>query len=361
MNPSVTDTNPIYRRIFLVTIFLVVLLAFILSFHLISDLLVVLIISVILTYVFKPCVAYLEHRGVHRVISIVSIFVLGLLLLAFGAWFFVPILIEEGAALIDRLKSYDFVQLHSEFVRFLDTRLPVLSGLISMEPDQAQVWLDRISAASTTFLQQSHKFLAGAINIIALATLVPFLTFFFLKDGSVFMKRFIEKIPNRYFEMTLSLAYRIDRQMGNYILSVLVESAVIGVMTWVALEILGIKFAIVLGLLNGLLNSIPFFGPFIAYFPILLVVLITSGDAAVSNMIWTMVILIGVQIIDNVFAKPLLISRSVNIHPATVLLAVLIGGKLAGALGMFIAVPVYAIIMVIIIDSYDHLKRYKIF
>ncbi len=84
--------------------------------------------------------------------------------------------------------------------------------------------------------------------------------------------------------MTLSLAYRVDRQLGNYILSVLVESAVIGVLTWVALEILGVKFAIVLGLLNGLLNSIPFFGPFIAYFPILLVVLITSGDAVVGAL-----------------------------------------------------------------------------
>lgn len=119
MNPSATDTNPIYRRIFLLTIFLIVLLAFFLTFHLINDLLVVLIISVILTYIFKPGVAYLEHHGVHRVISIVSIFVLGLLLLALGTWFFVPILIEEGAALIDRLKSYDFVQLYSNFVVWL--------------------------------------------------------------------------------------------------------------------------------------------------------------------------------------------------------------------------------------------------
>ncbi len=197
MIPSVTDTNPIYRRIFLLTIFLVVLLTFILTFRLISDLLVVLIISVILTYVFKPGVAYLEHYGVHRVISIVSIFVLGLFLLVFGIWFFVPILIEEGAALIDWLKSYDFVKFYSNFVSMIDRKMPVLSGLVSLEPDQAQVWLERITAASTTFLQQSTKFLAGAINILVLSILVPFLTFFFLRDGSIFIRRFIEKIPNR--------------------------------------------------------------------------------------------------------------------------------------------------------------------
>lgn len=71
-------------------------------------------------------------------------------------------------------------------------------------------------------------------------------------------------------------------------------------------------------------------------------------------------ILVGAQMLDNVLLKPILISRSVNVHPAAVLITVLIGGRIAGPIGMFIAVPVYAILKVIILDLYTHLKDYRI-
>ncbi|MDP8237778.1 MAG: AI-2E family transporter [Candidatus Hatepunaea meridiana] len=360
MSLSTPIVNPMYRRLFLLILFVITAITFILIFPLISDLLVVLVISIVLTYVFKPCVAYLEHLGVRRVISITAIFVLGGVLIGIGVRFFVPTIISEGVALYDNIREFDFIGIHRNFTFWLDNHLPGVSGLIAIEPDQAEIWISRIGAGATAFLQQSQKLIAGAMNVLALAIVVPFMTFFLLKDGAAFTKKLIETIPNRYFEMTLSLSYRIDRSFGNYILSILIESAVIGILTWIAFAIMGVKFAVVLGLINGLLNSIPFFGPFIAYFPIALVVLITY-DPPGLGLLWMLIILTSVQVIDNVLAKPILISRSVNVHPAIVLLAVLIGGKLAGAIGMFIAVPVYAIIQVIIVDSYTHLKRYKIF
>ncbi len=360
MSPSSPVVSTVYRRIFLLSIVLITLLIFILIFPLIDDLLVVLIISIVLTYVFKPGVTYLEHYGVHPVVSIASIFVLGGALIGAGLYFFVPLLVDEAVALIDQLKGVDFVELYASFVTWVEGRMPGLSARLGMTPDQASAWVEQIGKVGATLFQQSHKVIAGAVNIIILATIVPFMTFFLLRDGSTFTRKFIEKVPNRYFEMTLSLAYRVDHQFGNYIRSVLLESLVIAVMTWLALEILGVRFAVVLGLLNGLLNSIPYFGPFIAYFPICLVVLLTF-DPPLLGLSWTVIILIVVQIFDNFAAKPVLISRSVKVHPVVVLLAVLVGGRLAGAIGMFIAVPVYAVVQAVIIDSYTHLKRYRIF
>lgn len=351
--------NHIYRRVLLLVFFLAALVVFILAFPMISDLLVMLIIAVILTYILKPGVAYLEHMGINRVLAIASIFVVTTLLIIICLRFFIPMLIDEGVNLVASLKEVDFVQKYTNFITWVDERLPGLTGGVGLTPDRAEMWLGRISSTITAFLQQSTKVLAGAANIIVLASIVPMLIFFFLKDGSLFTKKLIEKVPNRFFEMSISLAYRIDQQLGNYIRSVLLESVIIAIMTWIALEILGVKFAILLGLLNGLLNSIPFFGPIIAYLPIGFVILITYNPPLIG-LFWMAIILLSVQVIDNILAKPLLIGRSVDVHPAMVLLVVLIGGRLAGAIGMFIAVPAYKIIQVIIVGSYNHLKQYRI-
>ncbi len=358
MSPT-TAGNHIYRRIFVLILILTALVVFILAFPLISDLLVMLIISVVITYILKPGVAYLEHMGVKRVLAIASIFAMTVILIVVCLRFIIPVLIDQGVTLVASLKEIDFVHKYSNFIVWMDEHLPGLAGGVGLTPDKAEMWLGKISSAITAFLQQSTKVIASAANIIILSSIVPMLIFFFLKDGSLFIKKTIEKVPNRFFEMSMSLAYRIDQQLGNYIRSVLIESVIIGIMTWIALEILGVKFAIVLGLINGLLNSIPFFGPIIAYLPIGLVILI-SYDPPLLGLLWMVIILSSVQVMDNALAKPLLIGRSVDVHPATVLLVVLIGGRLAGAIGMFIAVPAYKIIQVIIVDSYSHLKKYKI-
>ncbi|NQU05471.1 MAG: AI-2E family transporter, partial [Calditrichaeota bacterium] len=290
---------------------------------------------------------------------IASVFALTLVVIVVSLRFFIPVLIDQGFLLVASLKEIDFNSVYMNVIAWVDKRLPGFSDWIGMAPDQMENWVGKFTSAVTAFLQQTTKVLAGAMNILMLSAVVPMLIFFFLKDGSLFVKTLIEKVPNRFFEMSLSLAYRINLQLGNYIRSILIESIVIGIMTWISLEILGVKFAIVLGLINGLMNTIPFFGPMIAYFPIGLIVLITY-DPPLVGLIWMVIILSGIQIFDNIIAKPLLIGRSVDVHPATVLLVVLLGGRLAGALGMFIAIPAYKIIQVIVVDSYNHLKEYKI-
>ena len=200
---------------------------------------------------------------------------------------------------------------------------------------------------------------AGAFNLIVLATVVPFLTFFLLKDGPDISKNFIKRVPNRFFEMTLSLFHRIDDKLGSYIRSILLESLIIWLMTWPALALLGIKFSLVLGLVHGILNMIPYFGPLVAYIPVTIIALISYSTPG-WGMFWVMVVMLSIQIIDNILLKPLIVSKSVKLHPAIVLVGVLVGGKLAGAVGMFVAVPLFSVIQVIIVDLYEHLKNYKI-
>ncbi len=351
--------NPAYRRWFILTIFGIILLAFFLVFPLIKDLAVVVIISLVLMYVFRPGVEALERYGISRTIAILILYAIFTGLLILLLQFLVPMIIKEIGTLTQKLQEVDPKGIYEKFVGWINRTIPGVSSIIQLDSSRFDVLIEKATNAITQFVQESAILLAGVVNIFSLSIIVPFLTFFLLKDGPQITKKWIEKVPNRFFEMTLSLVHRIDDQLGAYLRSILLESVIVWLLTWPGLAILGVKFSLLLALVHGAFNAIPFLGPVIAYLPIGLVVLITYSPVG-WGLFWMAVILLFVQIIDNLLLKPLIISRSVPVHPAVVLVGVLVGGKLAGVIGMFIAVPVFAIIQVIILDSYNHLKNYRI-
>lgn len=351
--------NPLYRRLVLLGLFLGIAYAFMLILPHIRDLITVGIISIVLTYAFRPLVDYFERQGVNRVISILAIFAIVIALLVITLTSLVPMLIDEIGNLLARLQEIDLAQLQGNLMDWLQERLPGIVGLLNLQEGQTQELANRIQEFTASFLGQSLGVLSGAVNALSLAIVVPFLVFFMLKDGGAFTRSWVSKVPNRFFEMSMSLSYRIDKQLGNYILSILVESVIVGFLAWIAFAIVGVRFALVLGLVSGLLNMIPFFGPLIAWLPTAIVFALTYQPISLG-LFWMAVVLVGIQMIDNVALKPLLISRSQEIHPVTVLLVVLIGGRVAGPIGMFIAVPFFSIIKVVIVDFYEHLKNYRI-
>ncbi len=356
IRPSV---NPLYRRLVLLGITLTILYAVYRIFPMVQDLVVVIIISLVLTYIFRPVVMSLERRGVNRIISILAIFAIFTGIATGALNVLVPTLIDEISSLTANIEQIDITSTQTKVIAWLDEKIPGAVALLGLDSGSAQDIINNIREATTGFLGQSLTFLAGAMNALSLSIVVPFLVFFLLKDGDGFMRTTIGRVPNRFFEMTMSLTHRVDKQLGNYIRSVLLESLIIGLIVWAGLEFMGLRFALVLGVINGLLNMIPFFGPMIAYVPTTLVVLLTYQPVG-WGLIWMLIVLVTAQALDNIFLKPLLISKSTSVHPATVLLAVLVGGRVAGAIGMFVAVPAFSIIQVIVVDLYDHLKSYKI-
>ncbi len=351
--------KPTYRRLFLLIIGLALLVFLIRIYDEISDLVVVIVISIVLSYVIRPAMVELERKGIQRLYSILGFFLLGFGVISITLRFLIPVLIIEIQSLIENLQRLDIDRYTADAARWAETRFPQLTTLFGLNPESLETLMASIQDLFTGFLGQSLGILAGTLNALTMLLVIPFITFFILRDSDKWMKNWIRNVPNRYFEMTLSLIHKVDLRLGNYIRSILLESLIVGLISWAAFQVMGLKFALILGVVCGLLNMIPFFGPLLAYFPVLLVVLLTYTPISVG-LFWAVFILVIVQVIDNIVLKPFLISRSVNVHPAAVLLAVLIGGRLAGALGMFIAVPVYAIIQTLVVDLYTHLKDYRV-
>jgi len=179
-----------------------------------------------------------------------------------------------------------------------------------------------------------------------------------LRDERVFLRNIFSKIRNRYFEFSLHLFEKIEESFGKFFRALLLETVLVAFMSVIGLMILGIPYALILGIIVGLANPIKYFGPFIGAVPTVLVILI--GPTPDIYLLHITIMFFIVQQIDSLILFPWLIGRSIDMHPLLVLLTVIAGGYAFGILGMLFAVPVVFLIKTIVQVSAQSLKQFEI-
>jgi putative permease len=200
----------------------------------------------------------------------------------------------------------------------------------------------------------NHLF--DAASAITSMILIPFIVFFLMKDGHAFKRALISLVPNRYFEFTLYLLYKLNVQFGNYLRGQLLDSLIVGTLATAALWALDIKYFLIIGAFTGLANIIPYVGPITgAALAIIVSMLQTGSLEKVLSLIAAFTV---IKLIDDVIVQPLVVARTVQMHPLTVLLAVLAGGQLYGVLGMLLSVPIAGFIKVVVRESVTNYRNY---
>jgi len=213
-------------------------------------------------------------------------------------------------------------------------------GLLTVENIQKWVY-SRIDNTLSVVKNISGKIMP----IISMLVVVPFMTFFMLSGGGIAKKKFIEVVPNRYFEMTLVLIGELDRQLGQYLRSRVSQTVILSVLGIIGFAILRIRFCIFLGILAGVANIIPYFGPVLGAIPACIIALIDPPFG-----MWSVPLVIALtfllQFIDNAIIFPMIVGKSVDLGPITTILVVLVGSQFLGLLGLLMAVPIAAMIKV---------------
>jgi predicted PurR-regulated permease PerM len=115
-------------------------------------------------------------------------------------------------------------------------------------------------------------------NLFAAFLIIPFATFFFLKDGHKIRRDILQLVPNKYFETTLSLVDKIETRLGFYFRSVIIQCTIVGIVSWLTLSVAGLNNSASVGIAIGVANSIPYFGPIIGYLLSIVVSIIETGD-----------------------------------------------------------------------------------
>ena len=342
------------------TFYLFLLFVFIFAVYSAIYLIQAVIIAFIISYIINPIVAYFERKQVPRIFVIIVIFLIIILIII---------------SLIILIKT--FFPSQKEIV---DIKLMVIDKLGRLKIllsnkynfiDWEQVFEILIKKVNTesSITEKIPDLLSSLAGMFSLIIIIPFCIFFFLLNGREMKKGFLTVVPNRYFEMSLITIAEVDNIFGEYIRGTLLECLIVGVFTSFGFFIIGfpITTAIITGIIAGFVNAIPYIGPlFGAIIGVAICVLDlipmeyhTPIIGLHASIFGVFIVVATVQLIDNVVIKPGIIGKSVNLHPLLVILGVMAGSKLFGFVGMVIAIPVIAIIKVVIQTLYKQLKGFQ--
>ncbi len=299
----------------------------------------IIIISAVIAYILNPIKKYLiENKKLKERTSTCIIMVFIILLLIGTFAFLVPTIFGEMNNLgLGLERVYKYIEVFEEKSKFLDS--PILSFIYDNGKEKASSFLFTLSQnLVNSIISFSEKILSIA--------LIPILVYYFLADGKMIIKKFFLIIPLRKRVLAKKIVLDIDRLLVKYILSQLVLSILIGILTLIILLVLKIQFPIVLSILNGIFNIIPYFGPILGAAPILFVALMQSP----TKCLWAAISVFIIQQIEGNILSPKITGDSTNIHPLIIVILLLIGEKVGGFIGMILVIPLAVIIKVVYED-----------
>ncbi len=320
-------------------------------FYSISETLTILIISFLVAYILEPLVSSLEYRGMARTQAVLIIFVVIGIFVAGLIAIVIPPLVNELKTIEHGLSSGSSAAYFSKMETWLHDQIPFI------DPNTMHLQ-EKVTHALSGLTQSMFSIIGSVVSIVTTLIIIPFAVFFFLKDGRDMKKAIVSMIPNRYFEMSLNLIHKTDEQLGSYLRGQFFDALIIGFLSIIALWILNVPYFILIGVFAGLANMIPYVGPLTGAVTAIIVVMISGGSG--QQMLLVAGAFAVIQLMDNVLVQPLVVAKTVNLHPLLIIFVVIIGGQFFGILGMLLAVPVTGMLKVLIAESMNSMRRYNI-
>jgi predicted PurR-regulated permease PerM len=324
-------------------VFFVLIFAFV--FNEVAGMLWPFVFSFVLGYLLEPLVGVLvRYMPRSLAIGVIAALLLGTLT-AIGA-LLIPLVISEVWDLVRRLPDYAgyFRDLYGRIEEYLSVygyegyASEIQQRVISKLPEVGKLFADQTTSA----LQGLTSGIAAFLNLL----MIPFLTYYILKDFARIKSVLADVFPERHRERILDFIGSVDAVLGQYIRGQIIVSTFVAVLTAIGLSLSGVRYAVVLGLTAGALNLIPYVG-------IGLTFLISLFVAAVDVEPWikcvkVLVVFVIVQGVEGNFLSPRVVGKKVGLHPAWVIFALVISANLWGFLGMLIAIPVAAVVNIVI-------------
>ncbi|MDA8236186.1 MAG: AI-2E family transporter [Clostridia bacterium] len=308
--------------------------------YLVRGILLPFLLAFLVAYLLKPMVNFLERRGLTRLLAICAVYLLMAALAAGVAFYGFPKLISELNQLGETIPEY------TRRIKEINNTVQLQYDRFTL-PDSVRLVVDqRIAEGEKGILRMVDKAagsLLGLFSHLFSFLLAPVLGFYILKDAEGIRKKFEGSIPTRYRADVLALVRDVDQVVRSFIRGHLMVSFIVGVLTWLGMALIGMPFALVIGIIAGVADLVPFFGPLIGAVPAVAIGSLQSWQLAGYALL---VILVVQQLEGNVIS-PKILGDSLGLHPLMIIFVLLAGGHLYGVVGMLVAVPLAASIRVI--------------
>ena len=313
--------------------------------------------SVVLSFILSPVVNFFETRGFNRTKVIIAIYLIlvGIALATFI--FVVPRLISEVlsfAQQVPYLKKLLIEQIY-QIQTLLQAKFPQFQI-----PDLLPLIVNRIPGSGHISIDILIQDLSSFFTLMSLVVIVPFITFFLISEGHLIQKMILSVIPNAYFEMSILLCNRVVAALKDFIRGQIIDASAVACMTSIGLAIIGLPYCIVIGIIAGIGNLVPYLGPIIGFIPALIVLLMSTTELSILSLVSLVLVFSVVQFLEGSFIYPIVVGKSVKLHPLFIIAAVTIGGQLGGVLGMILIIPFISIIKVSFSVFHNYLKSYSI-
>jgi predicted PurR-regulated permease PerM len=310
-------------------------------FSFLKGILIPFVLGFLFAYILAPVVDRLEEAGLSRTGAILLAYTFFLGLLGLLIFYAIPPLITDLNAVVEIVPGYardiqgTLEQMQDGFSRF-----PIPAGV-------KQIVNDTIGRLEQLTLGFIHGFLQSLLVIVQQSFnifLTPIVSYYFLRDYHALGGYVLNTVPVRYRDDLVFLGQEINQVLRNFIKGSLLLVVIVGLLTTVGMYLIGMDFPVLIGTLVGVTNIIPYFGAIISAIPALLLALTKSKWLA----LYVLGLIVLIQQIEGNILSPRILGDSVGLHPLVIIFALLAGGQLWGFIGLLVAVPMAAMLKVLL-------------
>ncbi|MHC9533077.1 AI-2E family transporter [Dellaglioa sp. L3N] len=323
----------------------------------ISTLFIPIIVSGFLFYLFNPVVKFLmkvkfKKFKISRTGAVAIVFVFLAIVLVALIGYMIPRLLSQLGQLVTHIPGYAKAVSDSSTDMF--DHLNKYAWFKEIDFDS---YLNQFESSMGTYFKSIATNLTNSIgsmigvvtSVTVVALTVPVMLFYMLKDGQKLVPSLKKLVPEKHGDELVELLGRMGDTISAYIGGQAIECLFVGVFTAIGYSIIGMPYALLLGVVAGFANIVPYIGPYIGLFPALIIAVTQSTQI----VIFVIIVVLIVQQVDGNFVYPNVIGKSLNIHPLTIIILLLVAGNIAGLLGMILGIPLYAVVKVVVQYVYD--------
>ncbi|MBM3281624.1 MAG: AI-2E family transporter [Candidatus Harrisonbacteria bacterium] len=302
------------------------------------DVLLAILVALVIAAGVDAPISYLKEKGVPRVLSALCIFFFGFLVLAAIVYAIVPLALSDFANVFDNVKKFSG---------------PLIDTFQASDAFQAIVmkikeWSDSLISGSVPIMQV----FASLFGNIFLAITVLILSFYLAVDQDGVEKFIVSILPSSFEESSLDIYFKTRKRISSWIKGQFLLSLIVGILVFIGLWILGVKYSVLLAVLAGIFEIVPFVGPIIAGGLAVLVALSQSLDL----FFYTLGLFVAIQQLENNVIVPIVMRYTTNLNPTVIIISILIGGKAFGFVGLILAVPA-SVFLQEIVDRWTSSKK----
>ena len=344
LHPPLQPYDWTFRRVVWATL---VLISIIIGFWLLyrfNQVVFILLIAIVIGTVIRPAVAWLHQRGFPRTVGVMLVYLLLLFLLVGFLLLLFPLLVEQSITIAVAAPGYYqnlrewMVGYPNQLIVRLSEFLPVT--LPSLQPPTVQQTGQEVMASAG----QALGYVTLAAKVIFIAIVILVLAYYWTLDGPRTIQSFLLLIPQDQRESISELISAMETKVGFYIAGQGLLCLVIGIMALLAYLLIGLPNALVLALIAGVLEAVPMIGPLLGAIPAALVALSIAPD----RLVWVIIATVVIQQLENSLLVPRVMRKAVGVNPFVTLLALFAFSSLFGISGALMAIPMAAIIQLLL-------------